>query len=89
MKHLRRPTGFIMLVIIICITGLCRIHGQESDSDYTSKVPKYTFPTTLEEQEAALESNPLLLRMLDSRKNKSNDPSFPFSAIPLEVSTFQ
>ena len=29
-----------------------------ANEDYTSRVPHYTFPDTLEEQEAALETNP-------------------------------
>ena len=32
--------------------------------DYTSLVPKYTFPGTLAEQEEALASNPLMQRLL-------------------------
>ena len=35
--------------------------------DFTSRVPQYTFPNTLEEQEAALATNPLLQRMLAAR----------------------
>ena len=30
--------------------------------DYTSRVPKYTFGNTLQEQEARLKANPLMLR---------------------------
>ncbi|MEM7131099.1 MAG: glycoside hydrolase family 32 protein [Chloroflexota bacterium] len=49
-----------------------------SDSpDYTSKVPFYTFPTTLEEQEAALATNPLMQRLNAYRKNYENDPHRP------------
>ena len=32
-------------------------------TDTTSLVPKYTFPDTLDEQEAALAANPLLQRL--------------------------
>ncbi|MEM7533912.1 MAG: glycoside hydrolase family 32 protein [Chloroflexota bacterium] len=45
--------------------------------DYTSKVPFYSFPNTLEEQEAALESNPLMQRLNAYRKNYENDPHRP------------
>lgn len=45
--------------------------------DYTSKVPFYTFPTTLEEQEAALQTNPLLQRLNAYRKRYDNDPHRP------------
>ena len=46
-------------------------------SDYTSKVPHYTFPTTLAEQEAALASNPLMQRLIASRKTYASDPHRP------------
>ncbi len=45
--------------------------------DYTSKVPFYTFPDTLEEQEAALAKNPLMQRLIESRKTYANDPHRP------------
>ena len=45
--------------------------------DYTSKVPLYTFPTTLAEQEAALASNPLMQRLIASRKTYASDPHRP------------
>ena len=35
--------------------------------DYTSKVPYYTFPDTLAEQEEALATNPLMQRLLAKR----------------------
>ncbi|MGV3556571.1 glycoside hydrolase family 32 protein [Larkinella arboricola] len=47
--------------------------GQEKAADYTSKVPFYTFGTTLEEQEAQLKTNPLMLRLNESRKKLSGD----------------
>ncbi len=46
-------------------------------TEYTSKVPFYTFPTTLEEQEAALATNPLMQRLIESRKTYSDDPLRP------------
>jgi beta-fructofuranosidase len=42
-----------------------------------SRVPKFTFPETLEEQEAALKSNPLLKRFAESRKELLKDPHYP------------
>ena len=47
------------------------------DRDRTSLVPKYTFAKTLEEQEAQLKENPLLQRMIASRKAKALDPHRP------------
>ena len=46
-------------------------------SDRRSLVPQYTFPTTLQEQEAALAVNPLMLRLLESRKTYESDPHRP------------
>ena len=46
--------------------------------DYTSAVPFHTFPTdSLEEQEAALATNPLLARMNEYRNNYADDPHRP------------
>ena len=49
-----------------------------SGTDYASRVPHYTFSDTLAEQEAELAANPLLRRMIASRKAKSGDPHRPF-----------
>lgn len=45
--------------------------------DRTSKVPQFTFADTLAEQEAQLKTNPLLLRMQQSRKALADDPHRP------------
>ena len=45
--------------------------------DVTSKVPHYTFPRTLDEQEAVLKTNPLMLRLIASRKKMAGDPYRP------------
>ena len=37
-------------------------------TDYTSKEPFYIFLDTLEEQEAALATNPLIQRLIESRE---------------------
>ena len=46
-------------------------------TDYTSKVPHYTFADTLEEQEKQLKTNPLLKRFNASREKFSGDPHRP------------
>ena len=46
-------------------------------TDNTSLVPQYSFPETLAEQEAALESNPLLQRLLAYRERYEGDPHRP------------
>ena len=53
------------------------VEPAEQTEDYTSKVPMYTFATTLEEQEEQLKTNPLLLRFHESRKKLSSDPYRP------------
>ena len=45
--------------------------------DYTSKVPYYTFPDTLAEQEEALATNPLMQRLLVARRSYAGDPHRP------------
>ena len=53
--------------------------------DFTSLVPCYTFPTdSLEVQESALATNPLMQRLIDSRKSYEGDP--PSSRLPLRES---
>ena len=49
----------------------------QTNEDYTSRVPHYTFPDTLEEQEAALETNPLMQRLNAYRKTYAGDPHRP------------
>ena len=53
--------------------------GRQTDErpDYTSKVPKFTFASTLEEQEEQLETNPLILRFRESRETLAADPHLP------------
>jgi beta-fructofuranosidase len=49
----------------------------EKRTDFTSKVPQYTFAETLDEQEAQLKTNPLLLRMIESREQQAGEPHRP------------
>ncbi len=45
--------------------------------DYTSKIPQFTFASTLEEQEEQLKTNPLMLRFQEDRKKWAADPHVP------------
>ena len=45
--------------------------AQKVETDYTSRVPKYTFAGTLDKQEAQLRTNPLLLRFTESRNRQA------------------
>ena len=46
-------------------------------SDYTSLVPQFRFPETLAEQEAVLETNSLMQRLLAYRQRYEGDPHRP------------
>ena len=48
-----------------------------SSNSFTSRVPKYTFSSTLEEQERELANNVLTTRMAESREALSGDPFRP------------
>jgi beta-fructofuranosidase len=49
----------------------------EPPPDYTSRVPRFTFGTALEEQEKQLKENPLMARFAASRTRMANDPYRP------------
>ena len=49
----------------------------ELRSDYTSKVPRFTFPDSLAAQEEQLRSNPLLRRFAESRTRLESEPHRP------------
>ena len=64
---------FVLLLLIVGIN----VYAQEEKTSFKSLVPAYSFPNTLEEQEEALKTNPLLLRFHESRKKLSDDPYRP------------
>lgn len=69
---------YCLTMIFLLSFGTQRgVFGQTTQTDYTSKVPKFIFATTLSEQEAQLKINPLLLRMNESRKKLSTDKLRP------------
>ena len=78
-------TWFVLGIILIsCSSGNNSVDKeQEAVSetseivDYTSKVPQFTYPNTLEEQLEALKTNPLLKRFRESRKKLAADPHLP------------
>lgn len=69
----------IFLIGVFISSSLFRMttNGQEKTLDYTSKVPHYTFGNTLLEQENQLKNNPLMLRLIESRKKLSVDKFRP------------
>jgi len=66
------PCLLLITICLLLVPGYA-LFAQPSQPDYTSKVPQYTFPNTLTEQEAALKTNPLMLRLVESRKKLSGD----------------
>ena len=51
--------------------------SEAEKTDYTSLVPQFLFPDTLPEQEARLETNSLMQRLLAYRKRYEGDPHRP------------
>ena len=64
---------FLSLVLVIGFDMTKRTAAAEKPPDYTSRVPKYTFADTLEEQEAQLKTNPLMQRLIASRRKLASD----------------
>ena len=65
---------FCMIGLLFC--NFLEIEAQEQ-TDYKSKVPKYSFANTLHEQEAQLEKHPMIERFAKSRALLSSDPYRP------------
>jgi len=60
------------LLILFCFF-ISQGQAQKPSSDYVSKVPKFSFGGTLQEQEMQLKDNPLMKRMMESRQRLSTD----------------
>jgi beta-fructofuranosidase len=79
MMTMMTKTLWVFLTLVLAmdlLVGLGPVRvslAEEKQPDYTSRVPQYTFADTLEEQEAQLKTNPLLLRMIASRKKQAGD----------------
>ena len=67
----------ILLLVAIGLGLDMPASAEEKQRDFTSKVPQYIFADTLDEQEAQLRTNPLLLRMSESRRKQANEPHRP------------
>ncbi len=68
---------YFLIGLTVGVNG--EIYGQKSEikSDYSSPIPQFDFPNTLEEQEEALKRNPLIQRFAESRERLSDDPYRP------------
>ena len=56
------------------LVGPLQAQGQADEPPYVSLVPKFTFGTTLQEQEDQLKNNPLVLRFAESRRGFAKTP---------------
>lgn len=65
--------SFYFLLITAVHIGFC----QQSVPSYISKVPKYKFASSLQEQEEQLKENELLKRMAENRRKLSHDKYRP------------
>ena len=77
---MRNKSALPSLVLVGSALLLFLLHNsfaQQNAADYTSKVPQYTFATSLEEQEEQLKTNPLMLRLIESRRKMEDDPFRP------------
>ena len=64
---------------VLGVSGTPVITWEPTDHPYyTSKVPKFSFATTLEEQEEQLKTNPLMERFRKSRQEEASHPHYPF-----------
>ena len=72
--------GAGLVIALVCLAGFGaegRSLAGEKPPDYTSRVPRYTFADRLDEQEAQLKTNPLMLRLIASRRAMAGDPHRP------------
>lgn len=67
----------IYILAVMCMSSTAIAQENEKLPDYTSPIPQYSFPTTLEQQEEALQDNPLMQRLIESRQRLSDDPYRP------------
>ncbi|MFC2123182.1 glycoside hydrolase family 32 protein [Bacteroidota bacterium] len=82
MKITFLPVLILFAVLLGCQSDIQKMDERENSEptekpDYTSKVPQFTYASTLEEQKEQLKTNPLLLRFMESRKKMVKDPHLP------------
>ena len=79
MRHekFKRTTWVLFAIAFFIVLKVGEALGQDTPAHNISKVPKYTFANSLEEQEAQLKANPLMLRLMASRKKLADDKFRP------------
>ena len=73
-----RKIMFVFVPALIATFFYSRSEAQPDQPPYVSRVPKYNYATTLDEQEKQIKTDPLVLRFAESRKRQSNDPTARF-----------
>jgi|GEM_PF-122058 len=64
-------------VVGVALAAALTALAQEKQPNYTSRVPRFTFAEALQDQEAQLKTNPLVLRFAESRRKMAGDPHRP------------
>jgi beta-fructofuranosidase len=75
------PLPLTALLMMAALTVASAADTDSSSSaerrDYTSRAPRFTFATGLQEQESQLQENPLLQQFRDARRKLTEDPFRP------------
>jgi beta-fructofuranosidase len=79
MVYTRKIQSLILvLLLLVTFPGFGQMqNNQVAAPDYTSKVPKFTFSSSLQEQQQELKTNPLILRFAASRRQLEGDKFRP------------
>ena len=67
----------LALLILLCSFTYFQSAAQADQPPWISPVPKFTYATTLAEQEQQIKTDPLVLRFAESRKRQSKDQYRP------------
>ncbi len=70
--RISRALTNVMLTLVL-LSGVIGTHAEAKQKDRSSRVPRFSYPETLQTQQAALKANPLLKRFAESRKKLSKD----------------
>lgn len=81
-ERARMRTALILLPLMMVASTVASAADTGSSSaakprDFTSRAPRFTFANGLQEQEAQVKENPLLLRFRESRRKLAGDPFRP------------
>jgi len=63
----------IAMCVATLLSAISIASAEPKQEDNTSRVPRFTYPETIEEQETALKDNPLMQRFAESRERLHQD----------------